>query len=255
MIEAYLSPHCREFCQISEYDVLDSTNTTVRQLAEEGASEGTVVVAHRQQQGRGRFGRTFFSPDGTGLYMSVLLRPRIAVEKCLYITTAAAVAVAEAAEKLTAEPTFIKWVNDVYYHDKKVCGILTEARMSGDDLHYAVLGIGVNVAPPKQGFPNDLSHKAGALLPQATSEVRDRLAADILERFWRYYTVLEKKTFLEEYRRRSLLDGKTVHILSADGAPLRRVQVLGVDEEFSLVVKEKDGRISRLSSGEVSVAL
>ena len=127
--------------------------------------------------------------------------------------------------------------------------------MDGDTLQYAVLGIGVNLAPPSEGFPDDLSDKAGALLQTVSAETRDRLAADILERFWRYYTALEKKTFLEKYRSRSLLDGKTVHLLTTDGTPTQTVQVLGVDDEFSLIVKGEDGNIRHLSSGEVSIGL
>ena len=255
MIQAFLSSSCCDCYTVTEYEVLDSTNTKARQLAENGAAEGMVIVAHQQEQGRGRFGRSFFSPSSTGLYMSVVLRPRIAAEHALYITTAAAVAVAEAAENLTGEPTSIKWVNDVYCRGKKVCGILTEGRMDGDTLQYAVLGIGVNLAPPSEGFPDDLSDKAGALLQTVSAETRDRLAADILERFWRYYTALEKKTFLEKYRSRSLLDGKAVHLLTTDGTPTQTVQVLGVDDEFSLIVKGEDGNIRHLSSGGVSIGL
>ena len=251
----YLSPRCRDWCSFEIHEELDSTNTCARIRAEEGAPEGTVIVARRQQQGHWRFGRSFFSPDGTGLYMSILLRPAISPTKALYITTAAAVAVAEAAETLTGEAMSIKWVNDVYCNNKKVCGILTEGQIGEHGLRYAVLGIGVNIAPPPDGFPPDIAHKAGTLFSIAPPAAIERLAAEVLERFYALYQQLEQKPFLEAYRRRSLLNGQTVQILSPDGTPQETVTVLGVDEEFSLVVSGADGQQRRLSSGEVSVAL
>lgn len=249
----YLSASCGDRYTVTVFDTLDSTNIKARQLADTGAPEGTVVIACSQQRGRGRFGRDFYSPEGTGLYMSVILRPRIPVERALYITTAAAVAVAETAEELTGSPAQIKWVNDVYCRGKKVCGILTEGQMEGDRLCYAVLGIGVNIAPPEGGFPVELANKAGALFDTPVC-VHDRLAAGILGRFDRYYRGLEQKAFLEGYRRRSMLDGKQVYLLAPDGTPTERVTVQGVDEEFALVVRDKEG-IRRLSSGDVSITL
>lgn len=254
-LDNYLSPYCRDWCSFEIHEELDSTNTRARIRAEEGAPEGTVIIARRQQQGRGRFGRSFFSPVGTGLYMSIVLRPAIHPTKALYITTAAAVAVAEAAETLTGEAMSIKWVNDVYYGNKKVCGILTEGQFGEQGLQYAVLGIGVNIAPPSDGFPTDIAHKAGTLFSIAPPAAIERLAAEIVERFYRLYQRLEEKPFLEAYRRRSLLNGRKVQTLSSDGTPVETVTVLGVDEEFSLVVLGEDGIQRRLSSGEVSVGL
>ncbi len=119
-----------------------STNTVLKELAEHGGREGMVVIAQRQTMGKGRLGRSFYSPQGGGLYMSVLLRPRFSAEEALSITTAAAVAVARAIDDVTGERAMIKWVNDVYFHGRKVCGILTEASVDFENsgLHYAVLG-------------------------------------------------------------------------------------------------------------------
>ena len=238
---------------LHEFDVVDSTNTTAREMAANGAPEGTVVLARCQRQGRGRFGRKFFSPDGSGIYMSVILRP---TENPLYITTAAAVAVAGAVQAVTDKTVGIKWVNDVYCNGKKVCGILTEGSMVDGKWEYAVLGIGINLAPPPNGFPADLIHKAGAVWETVpTDSVRDRLVAEILRRFGEFYAALGRKPFLEEYRRLSVLTGKTVKVLAPNGTEREQVTVLEIDDECSLVVKEKDGTVRRLSSGEVSVVM
>ena len=132
---------------------MDSTNTLVKHLAEQGGREGMVVIAQHQTAGKGRLGRSFYSPKGTGLYLSILLRPKFSAQEALSITTAAAVAVAEAVDQVTGKEggeAKIKWVNDVYYRYRKVCGILTEASIDFETggLHYAVLGIGVNLTPP-----------------------------------------------------------------------------------------------------------
>lgn len=235
------------------HEELDSTNRLAHELAKNGAPEGTVVTARRQTNGRGRFGRSFFSPDGTGLYMSIILRPALSVDRVLYITTAAAAAVARAVERLTAESAQIKWVNDVYYRGKKVAGILTEGAVSGDTLAYAVLGIGVNVAPPNGGFPTEIIRKAGTLFDTPCDKC-DELCHHILDYFDEYYGTLTQKPFLEDYRSRSLLNGKTVQLLGTDDVPIETATVLGIDDECALIVQTKDG-IRHLQSGDVSLRL
>ena len=138
-------------------DEIDSTNNFLKQKAESGEKSGTVIIAKRQTGGKGRLGRSFFSPQG-GMYLSILLRPQISAEKSLFITTAAAVAVCRAIEKVSNKKSGIKWVNDVFIDNKKVCGILTEASLDFETggLYYAVVGIGVNLYYPKNSFPNDI---------------------------------------------------------------------------------------------------
>ena len=177
-------------------DSVDSTNTLVKHLAEQGGREGMVVIAQHQTAGKGRLGRSFYSPKGTGLYLSILLRPKFSAQEALSITTAAAVAVAEAVDQVTGKEggeAKIKWVNDVYYRYRKVCGILTEASIDFETggLHYAVLGIGVNLTPPPGGFGPDIAPVAGALFPQAPAPgTKTELAAAILSGFFRYYQEL-----------------------------------------------------------------
>ena len=182
------------------------------------ATEGTVILASAQRQGRGRMGRQFFSPKDSGLYMSILLRPTTTTAP-LYITTAAAVAVSEAIEEVAGVPSSIKWVNDVYCRGKKVCGILTEGVIT-DKLQYAVLGIGINVLPPADGFPCEIESRAGAVFDEKTpppAHPREELAAAIITRFWGYYKALSAKTFLTSYRKRDLLKGRTVEVLDING--------------------------------------
>lgn len=232
-----------------------STNTVLKELAEKGGREGMVVIADHQDQGKGRLGRSFFSPKGLGLYMSVLLRPDFPAEQSLAITTAASVAVAEAVDRLTGQRAQIKWVSDVYLHGRKVCGILTEAALDFESgrLNYAVLGIGVNVQAPPGGFPEAIRDVAGAIFPEeAPAGARSRLAAEILNRFFEIYRTLpDRKDYMAEYRARSLLNGMevTLHQGSAKWEGL----VLGVDEEARLIVRLPDGRRKIFGAGEVAI--
>ena len=246
------------FC-VQTYDVVDSTNTLAREAAVAGAPEGTVILAERQRFGRGRMGRNFFSPSGTGLYMSLVLRPSSKISP-LYITSAAAVAVAQAIEDIAGIPTGIKWVNDVYCREKKVCGILTEGAFDGtsSQLCYAILGIGVNVFSPSGGFPDDIKERAGAIFDAEThlpAHTKEELVIAILKRFLGYYGALSDKAFLKPYRSRDLLKNKPIEVLNLDGSVLTRATALGITDDFALKICGEDGIVSTVSSGEVSVRL
>ena len=171
---------------------LGSTNDRAKALALSGAPEGSLVVALTQTAGRGQQGRSFYSPAGTGAYMSLVLRPRTltAPED---VTIAAAVAVARAAEALSARPTQIKWVNDVYLGGKKICGILTEGGAAPDGSPWAVVGIGVNLLPPTGGFPEELRDIAGAVTKERRRGLRSSLCASILRRFMALYRALLRR--------------------------------------------------------------
>ena len=238
------------------YKQVDSTNTVARDLAAAGTLEGTVVLSGMQTQGRGRMGRQFFSPEGSGLYMSIVLRPNAGTSP-LYITTAAAVAVAETIEETVGIPAHIKWVNDVYCRGKKVCGILTEGAFS-HNLQYAILGIGINVMPPIGGFPADIESRAGAVFDEKTplsAHLREELAAAIITRFWMHYQALPTKAYLPSYRKRDLLYGRTVQVLDLNGAVIEEVTAKGITDDFELLVEDTNGTIKTLSSGEVSLRL
>lgn len=232
-----------------------STNTVLKELAEKGGREGMVVIAEHQEQGKGRLGRSFYSPQGGGLYMSVLLRPSFSAEESLAITTAASVAVAQAIDSLTGGRAKIKWVNDVYYQAKKVCGILTEAALDFESgkLNYAVLGIGVNIQAPQGGFPEGIREVAGALYAEnAPAGARARLAAEILNRFFAFYRSMpDRKNYMQEYRGRSLLDGMEVTLRQGDNQ--WEGTVLGVDDQARLLVRLKDGGRRAFGAGEVAI--
>ncbi len=233
---------------------VSSTNDVLKAEAERGAPEGTVLIAEEQTAGKGRLGRRFLSPPGTGLYLSILLRPQFSAEQSLFITTAAAVAVAQAIEEVADVEAKIKWVNDVYIGGKKVCGILTEASVDFESggLHWAVLGIGINIAGPEGGFPAELRETAGALFPgKCPASVRSRLAAAVIRRFFEWYERLEDAPFLEEYRRRSFLDGKWVAFTL--GSEQFSGVVQGIDEKARLVVRLDTGETQAFSAGEVSM--
>ncbi|MEF9896190.1 MAG: biotin--[acetyl-CoA-carboxylase] ligase [Clostridia bacterium] len=242
-----------DFYHIMTMAQVDSTNARLKAMAVEGAEAGTVLIAARQSAGRGRLGRAFFSPDGSGLYMSILLRPTLAASDALQLTTAAAVAVCEAIEQTSGKSAHIKWVNDVLIDGLKVCGILTEAQLSIEDggLKWAVVGIGLNVCDPEGGFPKALDGIAGSILgAQCEPDARNRLAAAVLNRFERYRLTLDARTHLAGYRARAQLIGQRIDVIRPGST--RRALAKSIDDACGLCVRYEDGSEETLSSGEVS---
>lgn len=240
------------------YDTLESSNRTAKTLALEGAPHGTMVLAGQQTAGRGRLGRRFESPVGKGVYLSLVLRPSLPMTEAQAVTVSAAVAVCRAVKKLCGLELGIKWVNDLYYNGKKVCGILTEAALDLESgmLDYAVLGLGFNVAAPADGWPEDLRDVAGALYDGSPAPgARAALAAAFLNAFWPLYRAGPRSGYLDEYRRRQALTGQRVLVTPRRGTP-RAAQVQGIDDECKLVVRfDGESRPAALNSGEVSVRL
>lgn len=231
----------------------DSTNDRLRELALQGAPEGTVVIAGMQTGGKGRLGRSFFSPSDTGLYMSILLRPDMTAADAVRITTAAAVAVAEAAEEVSGRKADIKWVNDVYMDGLKICGILTEASFNPESggLEYAVVGIGINVYEPDGGFPQELKGIAGAVLDEHGEDHRSRMAALVISGFMRYYRELAQNTFLDSYRRRLIWKNEKINLIS--GNVMTPATLIDVDEGCRLIAELENGERRTVSSGEISI--
>ena len=232
--------------------VCPSTNLILKERAAE-LPEWYTVIARRQTAGRGRLGRSFCSPEGSGLYMSVLLRTKLPAEDISLITPAAAVAVCRAAEALGSDRAEIKWVNDVLIGGRKVCGILTEAgfdaRSGAPD--WAILGVGINVTEPAGGFPAEIADVAGAVFPRKGEDMPDRLAAAFLRHMYAIYETLPTGGFVAEYQARSCLPGRWVNVLQ--GGEARRAQALAVDDRCRLLVRYEDGTEEALFSGEVSV--
>lgn len=239
------------------YKTIGSTNTALKARAAEGASEGLALIAGEQTAGRGRMGRSFYSPAGSGLYMSLLLRPRIAAQEAVRITACAAVAVAETIEELSVRAAQIKWVNDVLMEGRKVCGILSEASLDCEsgELAYVIVGIGINAVRPAESFPEELRQIAGAVFESAEiPELRAKLAAGVLDRLMDYAAAPDSEHCFEAYRSRSVVLGKPVNLLIPGRAP-EPAQVLGLNRDYSLQVRLADGRERAVSSGEVSVRI
>lgn len=235
---------------IQIHPTLASTNDHIKGLAIAGAKHGTVVLAENQTVGKGRRGRHFFSPAG-GIYMSVLLRPSFSTETAGLVTSCAAVAVAEAIEALDGPEIGIKWVNDLYAGGRKLCGILTEgaADLESGCMEYVIVGIGINVGQTE--FPDELREIATSIYNECGRVTdRNRLIAEILNRLEPAIEAIESRDFIRESRRRSVVLGKEITVISAS----RQYDAVAVDvDENGHLLVEADGRIIRLNSGEISV--
>ncbi len=235
------------------YDTISSTNQAAKEWAKQDAVEGDLIVAAHQTAGKGRLGKNFFSPEGSGLYFSLILRPSLSPDVVLQITTAAAVAVCHAIESLTEQTTAIKWVNDIFVGGKKVCGILSEASFSPDTgrADYVILGIGLNLYSPKNGFPSELQTIAGSLCSTEKCGLKNRLVANIVNRFFSIYQALPSTDYLQDYDQRMLLKGRRITYYQNDLS--YSAKVLGIDSDGRLKVQNDAGEITYLSSGEVTI--
>lgn len=236
------------------FDTLESTNKTAKEFAEKGAKEGTVIIAKEQTGGRGRLGRSFYSPGGTGLYFSIILRPDFSAEENLLITPYAAAAVSIAIEKALNIETKIKWVNDIFVKGKKVCGILSEAKLnSSGATEYIVLGVGINLAPPKGGFPKDIETIAGALLDTPNINIANKIIVKTISNFFEMYSYenFRNRAFYAEYDKRLMLKGQNVNY--TENGEVKHGTVLGIDHSFNLIIKPENGEPIHLLSGEVTI--
>lgn len=245
----------KELCstpyKITVENTVTSTNTIMKESAKNGAEEFSVLIASHQSSGRGRLGKTFHSPDNTGLYMSILLRPG-ENSNPLFITTDAAVCCARVFERMSGKNAYIKWVNDIYIDNKKVCGILTEGTAGKNG--YAVLGIGVNITPPPDGFPEDIKDRAGCVFNQSAPFLREKVASEILKEFLTIYKSNNSAgEILREYRQRSMVIGKEIEIIKDNKT--ENAVALSVEDDYSLLVKTQSGEIQALSSGEISIKI
>jgi BirA family biotin operon repressor/biotin-[acetyl-CoA-carboxylase] ligase len=240
-------------------ECVDSTNTVLKNHAEDGAKEGNVIIAMKQTAGRGRLERKFYSPNNTGIYMSILFRPNLECEKATLFTTAAALAVAKAIRETVCYEANIKWVNDVLMDGKKVCGILTEGKIdpSSGKMGYVVLGIGINVMEPEGGFPDDISQIATSIVNLKDRKCDDdnlmnKLVAKILDNLYFYYNDvnLDEEFIRYEYIPFSSTLGKDINIL--DGDEIEEARAIGISENIGLIVKNAKG-IRTLYSGEISI--
>ncbi len=238
---------------LTVYQETDSTNTRIKAAALKGAPNGTAAVANEQSDGRGRLGRKFVSPPGSGIYLSILLRPDTDLEGAIPITTAASVAVCEAVRDLTGMDAGIKWVNDVYIGSKKICGILTEAvtDIETGGLDSIVAGIGINYSYNPDAYPEDLHERIGWIYEDTKPAVsRNELAAAVIDRTLYYADHLSERAFIEPYKRYSIIIGR--NIICTRGNEKFEARAVGIDDNGGLIVDTDTGRRT-LSSGEISV--
>ena len=223
------------------YDIIDSTNTELKRRVRQGAKSKTMILADSQTAGRGRLGREFYSPSGSGVYFSMLFYPQIPAEELVLFTTAASVAVCHAIEAVTEQQPLIKWVNDLYLNGKKVCGILTEKQ--GDAV---IIGVGINCTTV---FEGELATIAGSL---SQTGIRCRLAAELVNCLVNIEAMISQRNFLDEYRKRSLVLGKEIAILQEQGSCYFAEDI---GEKGELILRTKTGEKKILATGEVSIRM
>lgn len=233
--------------RIQVFDVIDSTNTEAKRQAIYGAADGTIIVAGKQEQGRGRVGRSFYSPQDGGVYFSILLRPTLPMEDVVLITVAASVQVAEAIRSVCGVFPDIKWVNDLYCEGKKVCGILAELVSDSEQGNAVVLGVGINCSIE---FPDELREIAGNV-PYAEDR-KNRLVAELSVKLSKLELVVEDGLFIEVYRKHSMVMGKWVTIPQEPGS---LYLVRGIGDRGELMLEDKAGNSRSLTTGEVSIRL
>lgn len=237
--------------KIYVYKTIGSTNTEARRMADCGAEHGTLIISEEQTEGRGRRGKSFFSPSGTGIYMSIVLRPDKNMSEPQLITVAAAVTVCEALEKLCGCEPKIKWVNDIFLEGKKICGILTEAVMDMESggLDCIVVGVGINCSTAAGEFPVELQGIAGSVGMKGVS--RSALTAEIYKGIMERFDSLKNPSLMEEYRSRSMMPGKNISFVM-DGEACK-AKAIGINDDGNLIVQFSDGSQKVLRGGEVSI--
>ena len=236
--------------QILSYNVVDSTNAIAFSLAKAGLGEGAAVFAESQRKGRGRLGRHWTSPKHAGIYLSLILRPKITLKKASLVTLLAAVSCAEAIRKVSGLQALIRWPNDILVNNKKVCGILTEVETNNSHLEYIILGIGINVNTPSAKLPPEGS----SLKEEAEGEFsRIELARELLRRLDQEYASFKDKgsaKIITQWRNLSAFCGKRVKVKLAEKTIEGQAQ--GIDAQGALIVRLDNGFKQHLSAGDVA---
>ena len=240
--------------EVLYFDTIDSTNIKAQELAEKGYQSGTLVVADKQESGKGRRGRSWVSPSGTGIFMTLMIKPDINPNNASMLTLVAALAVAKAITSVTGEEALIKWPNDIVVNGKKVCGILTEMNAQFDYINHIVVGIGINVH--NESFPEEISQMASSLMIEAGGKRfhRAQIIAETMSYFEQYYDTFLKtqdlSALVREYDKLLVNRNKSVRVLDPkepfDG------KAMGITPKGELIVDTWESR-KLVSSGEVSV--
>lgn len=238
---------------IYRYESVDSTNTVAKTMAHDGVAHGTVVLAEHQTAGRGRLGRSFESPAGAGIYMSMILRPNCRPDRLMHLTCAVAVAICDGVESALGFRPEIKWINDLVAEGKKLAGILTELSVNPQTglVDYAIVGVGLNCNQCPEDFPQnlrDIACSAAMITGQPVDRQRltESMIAALLE-----MDLSRKGEIMERYRLDCLTIGKEVVVVQ--GQARRQGRAVDMDEDGGLIVEFPDGIRQTVNCGEVSV--
>ena len=235
--------------RISLFESVDSTNSEARRQAELGLCVPALIISDHQSAGRGRLGRSFYSPLNTGLYMSLLLKAKENAADNVQLTTAAAVAAARSIEEVCGIEVRIKWVNDLYLGSKKICGILCESFLTSSGERYVIIGVGVNLWT--ENFPQELDAIATSLMPNDVR--RDILAADIAKKLLDHYAYPDNTRMIEYYRTHSAVLGKKVRFEEGGKGYVGLAESIDVVGRLNVRIDEQTIKI--LSSGEISLKI
>lgn len=255
-ILSYLPAECPWRDTLHWYDTIDSTNTRAKELARRGAPHGTILIAGSQTDGRGRKGRSFTSPQGMGVYLSVILRPQCAPAALMHLTCAAAVAMCDAIEHIAGFRPGVKWTNDLVFGKRKLGGILTELApdLKTGLTDFAIIGIGINCRQTDADFPPELRSIATSLSAVSGQDVTpSRLAASMIQALVKMDRLLltEKAQIMAHYRTDCMTLNQDIVLLQGDRK--RYGTAIDLDEDGGLIVRFADGTVRTVTSGEVSV--
>ena len=237
------------------YPCVDSTNDLAKHMAKEGAAHGTVIIAGTQTGGRGRMGRSFQSPGGAGMYLSVILRPNCHAAELMHLTCAAGVAAVAAVERAAGIRVGLKWINDLVFENKKLGGILAELSLDAKTgiVDYAIIGIGINCREPEGGFSPDIESIATSLACAGHAVSPEELAAETIRSLWEMssHLLTEKASIMAAYRKLCVTLGRQIMVIRGESRfPGKAVDM---DDDGGLVILLEDGCKETVSSGEVSV--
>lgn len=240
--------------EIFFYEKVGSTNTIAFDLAEK-AKEGTVVIADSQEKGRGRLGRTWISPPGVNIYMSIILRPEIEPKDMTLITIMASVACATALRRATGLDISIKWPNDLMASDKKLGGILTELKTDQKRILFTIIGIGININIELDQFPDDVRKIASSIKNETGKPYsRENIVTEILNEMNKWYIILntmEKETLLSAWQSLTSTLGRDVMVIVGQETYTGLAEA--IDDEGMLILRLPSGELKRVSSGDLTV--
>lgn len=254
-ILSHLSPAYPWKEHLHWFDSIGSTNDEAKRMAHAGAPHGTVLIADHQTGGHGRLGRSFHSPEGVGIYLSIILRPDCRPKELMHLTCATAVAMCNAVENAVGLRPGIKWTNDLVHSKRKLGGILTGLGLTPKGMvDYAIIGIGINCCQTPGDFPAEIQDMACSLA-MVTGRVIDRakVTAAMMEALWQMDAGLltEKAKMIEQYRRSCITLGQDVALVRGDKK--RYGKALDIDNDGALIVQFASGAVETVNSGEISV--